>query len=160
MRGEYAGGMTRPSVRIVTTLAPPPNALFRGFTNPDLFGKWFMVDWGERCAADVRVGGRYELHGKTPQGTPVWCEGEYEIVDAPNRIRFTFLWHGQADVEFSNVPEKWPQPMDVTLRTVEGGTEVTFVHEEVDSEASGKMHEGAWRMGLAMLADLVADGAA
>ncbi len=148
--------MSRPSVRIETTLPATPDALFRGFTDAELFGKWFMVDWGERCTADVRVGGRYELHGKTPHGTPVWCEGEYKTVDAPNHIRFTFLWHGNPDVEFSNVPETWPQPMDVTLRAVEGGTEVTFVHEEVAHEKSGQGHEGAWRMGLKMLGELVA----
>lgn len=152
--------MPRPSIRVVTTLPASPEAVFRGFTDPALFAKWHMVDWGTSCTADVRVGGHYELHGMTPTGHPVWCEGDYEIIDPPKHIRFTFLWHGTEDASDTQVPETWPQPMHATLRAVEGGTEVTFVHEEVDSEESARGHEGAWRMALKMLGDLVSDNAA
>eukprot|EP00035_Acanthoeca_spectabilis_P035590 m.35414 g.35414 ORF g.35414 m.35414 type:complete len:186 (-) comp7448_c0_seq1:2004-2561(-) len=150
----------RPSVKVVAVLPPSPEELFKGFTDPDKFQQWFMLDWGQECTTDPVVGGRYELKGETPTGAKVSCDGSYEVVDSPHHLRFTFLWHGDAAIQTSTVPETWPQPMDVTFSPVDGGTEVTFVHEQVAHAASGEAHREAWELGLQMLAEVVGGEAA
>ena len=130
----------RVTVTVEAKIHAAPDVVFRGFADPQLFAQWFISDWGEECTADVRAGGAWELKGSSPKGTPFRCSGTYEDVDAPNRIKLTFLWHADPGASSSSVPETWPQPIEVSLRAVDDDTtQVTFVHSEV-GELGSSLH--------------------
>jgi uncharacterized protein YndB with AHSA1/START domain len=158
----------RPSVKVEATLAASAEALFQGFTDPELLQQWFMLDWGEECEVHAVPGGKWSLKGESPTGKKVMCEGVYEMVDSPKHLRFTFLWH--PDPTSPPYPETWYQTMDVTFTPVDGGggvsdddgttheheaTRVTFTHEEVADAESAESHREAWELGLQMLAEVV-----
>jgi uncharacterized protein YndB with AHSA1/START domain len=96
---------------------------------------------------DLRVGGRYRIGNRLPDGTVVWITGEFEVVEPPSRLVYTWLVEGKS------------APRDHSLVTVRfeargDGTEVIIVHERIDSEETRRDHEGGWTGCLDGLAEL------
>ena len=134
----------------------PPSRVFEGFSNSDLFGRWFMADWGKACVSDFRVGGEYRIDGVTPQGTEVSCLGAFEEIDAPHRLAYTFEWIGNEEDPDSVIPEKGPRPVTVDLRDADdGGTDLHFRHDGLMTEASANGHLHAWKACLGILEKLL-----
>ena len=80
---------------VLTRLLDAPRALvYRACTQPEHIARW----WGPRgfttigCTMDVRIGGRYRVGMRSPQGTEHWKRGVYRELFEPERIVFTFAW--------------------------------------------------------------------
>jgi uncharacterized protein YndB with AHSA1/START domain len=53
---------------------------------------------GVSCIAaevDLRVGGRYRIANKFPDGRVVWIVGELQIIEPPHRLTYTWQLKGE-----------------------------------------------------------------
>lgn len=114
-----------------------PERLFAAWTRPDQLVRW----WGPadvECSGaevDLRVGGRYRIGNRFPDGKEVWIAGEFEEVSPPRRLVYTWA-----------IGEPPPVPERVTVRFEPRGerTEVIVVHERILDEAARDGHIRGW----------------
>jgi uncharacterized protein YndB with AHSA1/START domain len=113
--------------------------VFDAWTQPELLRQW----WGPKpvtcCDAevDLRVGGAYRIGNRLPDGSVLWISGEFEVVEPPSRLVYTWLVEGKAALHDRSL-------VTVRFEAREGGTEVIIVHERIDSEETSRDHEGGW----------------
>jgi uncharacterized protein YndB with AHSA1/START domain len=110
-----------------------------------LFDAWTQVDelkrrWGPSgvvCAGaeiDLKVGGRYRIGNRFPDGSIMWIRGEYQVIDRPSLLVYTWQLEG-----VDAMPER------VTVKFISHGeeTELVVTHEDIpDSRRVG--HERGW----------------
>ena len=71
--------------------AAPRDLLFEVWSQPKHILNW----WGPHdhtvpsCVVDFRVGGRYKICMRSPEGEQYWASGEYKEIDEPDRIVFS-----------------------------------------------------------------------
>jgi uncharacterized protein YndB with AHSA1/START domain len=109
--------------------------LFDAWTEPEQLRAW----WGPRpvtCSGaevDLRVGGRYRIANALPDGTTLIIEGEFQVVEAPHKLVYT--WRAGED-----------RASRVTVRFEPRGetTEVIVIHEQIPNDAIRESHEAGW----------------
>lgn len=141
------------SLTLVRRIKARPSVVFDALTRPEGIRQWWGPDAGPVLAAecDVRVGGRYRVRFRTLDGTEHESAGEYLEVDPPHRVAMTWRWtEGGGDGGESRI--------EASLRAIEGGTELTFTHSRLESEASAQGHERGWSGALDKLDALFAKG--
>jgi uncharacterized protein YndB with AHSA1/START domain len=75
-------------------LRAPRSLVFRTCTRPDEVAKW----WGPHgftaptVEIDPRVGGRYRIAMRPPEGDVFYLTGEFREVDPPSSLVYTFRW--------------------------------------------------------------------
>ena len=126
-----------------------PERLFAAWTQPEQLRDWWGPE-GVDCVApevDLRVGGRYRIGNRFPDGRVAWIAGEFEVIDPPYRLTYTWSLEGGADLA-----ER------VTVRFERRGdsTEVIVTHERIASEAVRDRHREGWEGCLAGLASYIA----
>ena len=105
------------------------------------------------CAAaevDLRVGGRYRIANRLPDGQILWISGEFEAVERPHRLVYT--WHvGNAAPVPTAAPAAAATPaaaaaerVTVTFESRGEETEVIVAHERIPTAAMRDMHEQGW----------------
>lgn len=122
----------------------PPERVFDAWLDPKTAGRFaFATPDGEMIKAEIdpKVGGRFNFTDRRPGMGDVAHVGEYEVIDRPRRLVFTFA-----------VPQYDPAYTRVTLDfvVVDGGTEITLTHEGVPPEYAEQTPKG-WEMILASL---------
>jgi uncharacterized protein YndB with AHSA1/START domain len=122
----------------------PPEAVFDAWLDPKTAGRFaFATPDGEmiRAEIDPRVGGRFTFTDRRPQMGDVEHVGQYEVIERPRRLVFTFA-----------VPQYDPAYTRVSLdfAAVDGGTELTLTHEGVPPEYAEQTPKG-WEMILGNL---------
>jgi uncharacterized protein YndB with AHSA1/START domain len=127
-----------------------PERVFDAWLTPEKARRFaFATPDGEmvRAEIDPRVGGRFNFTDRRPDMGDVEHVGEYEVIDRPRRLVFTFA-----------VPKYDPSYTRVTLEfaAVDGGCEVTLTHRGVPPEYAEQTPKG-WEMILANL-QAVLDG--
>jgi uncharacterized protein YndB with AHSA1/START domain len=125
-----------------------PERLFEAWTNPAQLEQWWGPD-GVTCvdpAVDLRVGGRYRIGNRLPDGTIVWIVGEFEIIDPPHRLTYTWRLEGA-----SGTVER------VTVRFEPRGsaTDVIVTHEHIPDQMRRDQHQSGWRGCLEGLAEFL-----
>jgi uncharacterized protein YndB with AHSA1/START domain len=136
----------------------PRARVYEAWTNPEIVKKWFGPA-GKTCpgfSADVRVDGAYRV--EVASCTPVTaadgseCEaplavatGNYTKVVPNELLQFTWTtnWSPGED-----------SIVTVSLKDVDGGTEITILHENFNTEASRDGHNQGWAGCLDKLAAL------
>jgi len=91
---------------------------------------------------DVRVGGRYHVAFTTTDGERHDVSGEYQEVDAPRRLSFSWAW--------KSTPER-ESLVTIELTSVAGGTRMDFVHERFFDAAARDGHQRGWTGALEKL---------
>jgi uncharacterized protein YndB with AHSA1/START domain len=121
------------------TINAPVARVFEAWTEPRHLLQW----WGPRpviCSqaeVDLRTGGAYRIGNQLPDGAIVWISGEFELVDPPKLL--VYSWH----VEGRAVPSG-PSRVTVRFEPRSAGTEVIVLHERIDSEETRVDHEHGW----------------
>ena len=124
-----------PDLVITRIIKAPRELVWRAWTDPEHYKKW----WGPRgfdCPAaklDVRVGGKFHVAMRGPDGVLVWITGEYLVVDPPRRLVYT---DGFADEAGQPVPAShYGMPfyvpvsrVTIDLEAMKGGTKLTLTH--------------------------------
>jgi uncharacterized protein YndB with AHSA1/START domain len=131
---------------------PAPGAVvFRLFAEPDELAKW----WGPagftvpEIDLDLCVGGAYRIAMQPPEGDLFHLSGEFQEVDPPTRLAYTFRWED---------PDPDDRETVVTLSFSDLGdsTEVVFTQGVFATEARRALHEQGWSDGFEKLRKLTA----
>ena len=123
-------------------LNAPRERVFAAWTEPAHVVNW----WGPHgyqvveCEADLRVGGRWRVRMRSPEGGLHTSVGLYHEVAAPERLVFTFAWEGSEDGQPGH-----ETLVDLRLEEEAGGrTRMTFRQAVFSSQESRDGHEGGW----------------
>jgi uncharacterized protein YndB with AHSA1/START domain len=119
------------------TIRATPERLFQAWTEPAQLRQWWGPE-GVACVdpeVDLRVGGRYRIGNRLPDGKVLWIVGEFEVIEPPHRLTYTWQLEGM-----SNASER------VTVRFEPRGeaTEVIVTHERIPNETLRDQHQAGW----------------
>lgn len=126
-----------PRVRIRRLIDAPCAEVFAAWMDADAMRHWMrpgpMSD--VQCELDVREGGRYRIVMVGPEGERSEHEGEYRVVDSPNKLVFT--WISSRTEQRETV---------VTVDFVERGdrTELVLTHEGLPHDEAAEIHTRGW----------------
>jgi uncharacterized protein YndB with AHSA1/START domain len=120
------------------TIPATPERLFAARTEPQQLLQW----WGPKGVVcvdpemDLRVGGHYRIGNQFPDKKVLWIVGEFEVVDPPHRLTYTWRMEG-----ISKTPER------VTVRFEPQGevTEVIVTHERIPNQTLRDQHQHGWQ---------------
>ena len=136
-------------LRIARVLDAAPPAVWRALTEPDQLARW----WGPagftspRIDVDLRVGGRYRIQMKPPEGDAFFLQGEFHEVAPPSRLAYTFRWEEPAPDDQENV-------VTLSLTDLGGKTELALDHSPFATEARLALHRGGWSDSFDKLTEL------
>jgi uncharacterized protein YndB with AHSA1/START domain len=138
-----------PSLRVTRIVEASRPRVFAAWTKAEEMKHW-MAPGELRVAnaeSDLRVGGTYLIHMRSPQGDDFTVSGVYREVQAPDRVVYT--WHWAHD---HRTPD-----MIVTVEFFDRGnrTEIVLTHEGFPNMESRARHEHGWMGCLANLVEAV-----
>lgn len=137
MSDTQASGSTSLVVR--RTIRAGADFLFAAWTEPDRLRKW----WGpgrvvcDAAEIDLRVGGRYRIANRMPDGSVIWILGEFERIERPRRLVYT--WRVEPAPESASA-----ERVTVRFEPRDGATEVIVVHELIPDAATRDRHHAGW----------------
>jgi len=127
------------SLTLVRRIKARPSIVFDAVTTADGIARWWGPDAGPVLVAeaDVRVGGHFRVRFRTLDGGEHESQGEYLELVKPERVVFSWRWTGgQEDPGISRV--------EINLRAIPEGTELTFTHSQLHGEETRRTHEAGW----------------
>jgi uncharacterized protein YndB with AHSA1/START domain len=134
---------------ITRVLAAPPALVFQAWTDPARMMQWYAPEGLQTpyAESDLRVGGRFRVLMREPDGTEHDVSGEYREIVPDRKLVFTWAWLRSPD--------------DISVVTVElqpegDGTRLTLTHEQLPDAAERDSHQSGWSSALDKLGKLVA----
>lgn len=118
------------------TIRATPEVLFAAWTEPAHLVEWWGPP-GIECAGaevDLRVGGAYRIANRFPDGRVVWISGEFESIEPPHALVYT--WRLEPEITRERVAVRFDSRGDVT--------EVVVRHERIADAAAERGHEAGW----------------
>jgi uncharacterized protein YndB with AHSA1/START domain len=147
------------AVHVTRELAAPRDEVFRAWTDPDLFKRWFTPPGNAAVTAelDVRPGGKYRITVQRTELVPgtSYIVGNYLEVVPPHRLVFTFGWEEPPPLEGMEALETLDSRVTVQFRDVGGATELSITHERLDTPELRAFHRFGWESTLDQLARIV-----
>lgn len=134
---------------LVRQIAARPALVFEALVTAEAIAAWWACQDApaESVVCDPRVGGRYEVRFKTPDGSAHVCGGEYLEIVPPERLVMSWRWLVNGiDDEHDRVSR-----VEFRLRAIAAGTELTLEHSALANDDSARGHEGGWAASLAKL---------
>ncbi len=129
---------------IERTFAAPVDRVFAAWTDPAAMRKWFCPGDMTVAAAssDLRVGGRYQVQMREPDGQLHITGGTYREIVPNAKLVFSWQWEGsdqetQVTVEFAAMAA--------------GQTRLTITHEGFATGEARDAHGRGWEGCLAKL---------
>lgn len=134
------------SLILIRRIAARPTIVFDMLTMPDGIRCWWGPDDGPVLLAesDPRVDGSFRVRFCMLDGTEHEASGRYVEVVPPTRLVMTWRWTEGGDAEEAGHESR----VVVALRPIEIGTELTFTHERLQTEASRDSHQWGWNGAL------------
>lgn len=145
---EFPDGAESDTITLVVRrkIYAPAEQLFEAWTQPRHLKRW----WGPRpvrcvdAEIDLRVGGGYQIANQFPDGRLLWIFGEFEVVDPPHKLVYTWRVDPQSQV-CERVTVEFEQRGDAT--------EVIVMHERIPNRATRDRHQEGWEGCLDRLAN-------
>lgn len=134
------------------TFDAPRMLVFAAWTEPKHLAQWSCprgFTFREN-AGDLRIGGAFSAHLRSPQGTDHRLRGVYREIVPPERLVFTHCW---VDESGKQGPETL---VTVTLTERNGRTEMTLHQGIFESVSARDGHEQGWTSCFERLAELLA----
>ena len=124
---------TKPSLTIVRRIKATPAKVYAALTEPAKMMRWWGPDAGPTLSAeaDVRPGGRFSVVFRILNGEEHYARGVYRDVVPDEKLVFTWEWVAMPERE---------SLVTLSLRPLNGGTELTLIHEQFHDEANGERH--------------------
>ena len=141
------------SLTLVRRIRARPSIVFDAVTTAEGIAQWWGPDAGPVLIAetDPRKGGRYRVRFRKLDGTEHESSGEFLEVAPPERVVMSWRWEGgQEDPNESRV--------EIVLRLIPEGTELTFTHSLLYDEETRRSHEEGWTGALDKLEARMAGG--
>ncbi len=134
------------SLTLVRRIAARPTIVFDALTRPDGIACWWGPDDGPVLVAetDVRVGGQFRVRFRMLDGSEHESSGRYTEVDKPARLVMTWRWSHGGDPEEAGEESR----VEIDLRSIDTGTELTFTHARLQTETSRDSHQWGWNGAL------------
>lgn len=130
-----------PSLTLRRRLNASPERVYAAWTQPSQLMQW-MHPFDTTCIhaeADVRVGGRFRVIMRSPDGEEHDVSGTYREVVHGARLAFSWAWR--------STPER-ESLVTVMLRADGNATELTLKHERFFDDAERDSHQGGWSSAL------------
>jgi uncharacterized protein YndB with AHSA1/START domain len=123
----------------VRRIAARPSIVFDALTTPEGIVCWWGPDEGPVLIAetDVRVGGRFRVRFRKLDGSEHESSGQYLEVRRPERLVMTWRW-------LSEEEDPGESRVEIDLRRIDEGTELTFTHSALLNEETRRSHERGW----------------
>ena len=127
------------SLTLVRRIRARPQIVFDAVTTAEGIAQWWGPDAGPVLVAeaDPRVGGRYRVRFRMLDSTEHETSGEFLEIVRPERIVMSWRWKG-------GVEDPGESRVEITLKAVTEGTELTFVHSQLHDENTRRSHEQGW----------------
>ena len=127
------------SVTLVRRIKARPQVVFDAVTTAEGIAHWWGPDAGPvlLSESDPRVGGRYRVRFRMLNSTEHESSGEFLEIMRPQRVVLSWRWKGGEE-------DPGESRIEITLRAVPEGTEVTLTHSRLHSEEARRSHEGGW----------------
>ncbi|HYM26653.1 MAG TPA: SRPBCC domain-containing protein [Steroidobacteraceae bacterium] len=129
-----------------------PQRVFDAWTRPEELCRWWGPN-GVVCTeahVDLRVGGRYRIANRFPDGKILWICGEYQLIEPPARLVYSWRIESRGG---------GAERVSVCFEACAQGTLVVVTHERIADQAVRERHEQGWRGcldGLGRLLDAAA----
>lgn len=124
-----------------------PELAFRAWTSPEHIQQWMRPEPGMEVPSarmDLRVGGKFRIQMKKPDGEYFTAAGEFREVKAPERLVYTWDWEKDGSgAEFGEVEGK---PSLITVEFLPQGerTEFVLTHSRFATVQSRDNHAQGW----------------
>jgi len=127
------------SLTLVRRIRARPQIVFDAVTTAEGIAQWWGPDAGPvlLAEADPRVGGRYRLRFRMLDSTEHETSGEFLEIARPERIVMSWRWKG-------GIEDPGESRIEITLKAVAEGTELTFTHSQLHDEETRRSHEEGW----------------
>jgi uncharacterized protein YndB with AHSA1/START domain len=128
---------SKPALTLKRRLNAPPSKIYRAWTDAAKISRWFGPEDAEilRAETDVRVGGRFRIVFRGPDGEEHDVGGIYREVVPDQKLVFTWAWR--------STPER-ESLVTVALKRDGDGTLLTLLHEQFFDEAARDRHGRGW----------------
>lgn len=135
MAGETAAP---PSLEVRRTIRAPRQRVFDAWTKKEELVRWhapgpLTVSFAEM---DVRPGGSFRIHMRSPDGKDNCVSGVYREVDPPKRVVYSWGWDGDHPVKDSTVTVEFLDRGDAT--------EVVLTHSGISHDKERSGHTEGW----------------
>ena len=139
---------SKPALTLKRRLNAPPSKIYRAWTDAAKISRWFGPEDAEilRAETDVRVGGRFRIVFRGPDGEEHDVGGVYREVVPNQKLVFTWAWR--------STPER-ESLVTVALKRDGDGTLLTLLHEQFFDEAARDRHGRGWHETLDKLESYV-----
>jgi uncharacterized protein YndB with AHSA1/START domain len=129
--------MTDTTLTLVRRMAASPDTVFDALTRPEQIALWWGPDAGPVLVTetDVRVGGQFRVRFRMLDGSEHESGGVYQEVVRPTRLAMTWIWAGEDSHE---------SLVEIDLRAIADGTELTFTHSRLPDKESRDSHREGW----------------
>jgi len=126
------------TLEVRRTLNAPRQRVFDAWTKADEMKQWaapgpLTVSLAE---SDLRIGGKFRIHMRAPDGVEHRAFGEYREVDPPKKVVYTWYWESRPDMAESIV--------SVDFHDLGGRTEVVLRHSGLATADERASHEKGW----------------
>jgi uncharacterized protein YndB with AHSA1/START domain len=130
------------SLTLVRQIRARPSTVFELLSTAEGMAAWWGPDDQPVLAAeaDVRVGGQFRVRFRTSDAAEHECAGEFLEVEPPARIVMSWRWTSGGEAEEQGAVSR----VEMHVRPIDTGTELTLVHADLRNEASAASHRGGW----------------
>jgi uncharacterized protein YndB with AHSA1/START domain len=134
------------AVRVRRTYEAPRDVVFAAWMSRQAWSTWMQLRARSRATVAARVGGAYRL--EIADGPIIHViTGTIEELRPEERLALTWLHHDMANE---------PSLVEVSLRSVAGGTELALVHRRITARRQLAWTRSAWERMLERLAKYLA----
>ncbi len=136
--------MTELSLEVTHHLPHATDRVFNAWLNPEMLAKFMTPGPGmtvPEAQSDAKVGGRFKIIMRTPDGNDLLHEGEYLAIDPHGRLQFTWISPYSQD----------DSVVTLNFTPSDGGTDIRLHQVRFPSEESRDNHKGGWTMILEAL---------
>jgi len=136
-------------VTLVRRIRARPEIVFDAFSTVEGLTSW----WGPEdvpvisAEADVRIGGLFRVRFPTADGRIHECCGQFLEVRWPELIVMSWRWTEGGEAAEQGRTSR----VELRLRPIDGGTELTLLHANLHGDASAQSHAGGWEGALQKL---------
>ena len=139
----------KPSLTLKRRINAPPARVFQAWTDPEKMKRWMGPGavTAVTIEIDPRVGGRYRIVMRSPDGEMHDVGGVYREIVANEKLEFTWAW--------KSTPER--ESLVIVLLKPDGdGTLLTITHEQFSDDDARDRHQHGWIGALDKLEKFVA----
>lgn len=143
------------SLTLVRRIKARPHVVFDAVTTAEGIAQWWGPDAGPVLVAesDPRVGGRYRVRFRMLDNNEHESSGEFLEIVRPERVVMSWRWKG-------GVEDPAESRVEIMLKAIPEGTELTFIHSHLYDEETRRSHEEGWSGSLDKLEAHFAAGTA